>query len=329
VSIPHVSIIIPAYNVTSCIGEALESVFGQTYRDFEVIVVNDGCPDTAALEGVLERYRAGIVYLKQKNRGPAGARNTGIQAARGELVALLDADDLWLPQFLEQQVRVLDQRPELDLLWCDSVLFGESVWANHRFFELFPPHRPVTLEGIITGRCVPVTSCVLVRRAALLNAGLFDEEFRRAEDFDLWIRLARAGVKADFQKAALGRRRVRGDSLSADSTAPFEAAIAVLEKLRKALPGADAVTSVVVKELRRNRAFLAHARARDHMERREYGLALSWYRAANRENWSPIRALVVVLLNIWPGLADVVRRRHQDLVRRRRQRPTPVGGAAG
>src|SRR6201998_3148699 len=93
---PSVRVVIPAYNSARYIGETLDSVFGQTYRDFEVLVINDGSPDTEALEAGLRPYFERIVYLKQDNRGPAAARNLGIQQARGEYIAFLDSDDCWL-----------------------------------------------------------------------------------------------------------------------------------------------------------------------------------------------------------------------------------------
>src|SRR5919198_1434145 len=94
-SVPAVSVIIPAYRVTQYIAEALDSVLAQTFTDYETIVINDGCPETVALERVLEPYRERIIYLKQENRGPGAARNAGILAARSPLIALLDADDVW------------------------------------------------------------------------------------------------------------------------------------------------------------------------------------------------------------------------------------------
>src|SRR5262249_43809454 len=92
---PAVSVIIPAYGVTPYIAEALDSVLAQTYTDFELIVVNDGCPDTAALEAVLRPYLDHIVYVKKENGGVSSARNAGIRVARAPLIALLDGDDAW------------------------------------------------------------------------------------------------------------------------------------------------------------------------------------------------------------------------------------------
>src|SRR6266851_1455315 len=115
---PAVSVIIPAYNVSSYIGDALASAFAQIFTDFEVIVINDGSPDTADLERVLEPYRESIIYIKQENLGPSGARNAGIRRARGQYVALLDADDIWLPRYLSDQIHALSAEPALDLIYA-------------------------------------------------------------------------------------------------------------------------------------------------------------------------------------------------------------------
>src|SRR5215204_4079119 len=119
-STPRVSVIIPAYSAAQFIGATLESVFAQTYADYEVVVVNDGSPDTAELEEVLKPYAQRINYITHENRGLSGARNTGIRAARGEFVALLDADDLWEPHYLERQFAELDRRPELDVVYANA-----------------------------------------------------------------------------------------------------------------------------------------------------------------------------------------------------------------
>src|SRR5829696_552943 len=102
-----VSIIIPAYNAAECIGETLDSVFAQTFTAYEIIVINDGSPDTEELERKLEGYPANLHYVRQENQGAAAARNAGLRVAAGELVAFLDADDTWLPTFLEKQVELI------------------------------------------------------------------------------------------------------------------------------------------------------------------------------------------------------------------------------
>ena len=107
-SAPLVSVIIPAYNIAPYIGETLDSVFAQTFANYEVIVINDGSPDTDEFERVIEPYRERIRYISQKNGGASSARNAGLRAATGQLIAFLDGDDLWSPNYLEEQLKFID-----------------------------------------------------------------------------------------------------------------------------------------------------------------------------------------------------------------------------
>src|SRR5215212_5269413 len=106
-STPSVSVVIPAYNVAPYIPETLNSVFAQTFTEFEVIVVDDGSPDGEELERALKPYLDRVRYVRQENRGAGAARNRGVREARGEFIAFLDSDDLWMPEYLEKQVRFL------------------------------------------------------------------------------------------------------------------------------------------------------------------------------------------------------------------------------
>src|ERR1039458_8017361 len=112
---PQVSVIIPAFNAAGHIVAALESVFAQSFTDYEVILVNDGSPDTEQLEQAIQPYVSRIAYLAQENRGPSAARNLGIRHARGEWLAFLDSDDAWLPHYLAEQLRFLREDPALDI----------------------------------------------------------------------------------------------------------------------------------------------------------------------------------------------------------------------
>ena len=115
-----VSVIIPAYNAAPFIKQTLDSVFAQTYPHYQVIVVNDGSPDTPELEQVLAPYMHRVIYIKQENRGLAGARNTGLRAAIGSLTAFLDADDIWMQGYLEEQTRFIREHTEYDLVYCNA-----------------------------------------------------------------------------------------------------------------------------------------------------------------------------------------------------------------
>src|SRR6516225_4148511 len=116
---PTISVVIPAYTCAASIGAALESVFSQTFREFEVIVINDGSPDTPQLERALTTYQERIQYIRQENAGPSSARNRGIRQARGKYVAFLDSDDFWFPRHLENQINLLLGDPSLHFVYAN------------------------------------------------------------------------------------------------------------------------------------------------------------------------------------------------------------------
>lgn len=228
--VPAVSVIIPAYNVTAYIRDAIESVFAQTFPDYEVIVVNDGSPDTEDLERALAPYRDRIIYIKQQNRGLSGARNTGIRAARAPLVALLDADDMWEPEYLAVQVASMNADPSLDLLYPNGVIFGDVVEAGRECMSLSPSDGEVTFERLLTQEC-NVLVFVTARRQALIDAGLFDESLRSTEDFDLWLRMAKQGARIGYHRTVLARYRRRRGSLSSDPIWMLRSVLRVMAKL--------------------------------------------------------------------------------------------------
>jgi glycosyltransferase involved in cell wall biosynthesis len=159
---PLVSVVIPAYLCSKRIARSLESVLAQTYRNFEILLVNDGSPDIDALEAALAPYATRIRYLKQENRGPGGARNAGILASHGKYVAFLDSDDAWLPGHLAQQVAMLQADSALDLVYADSILMEGDNVAGHAFGS--EPQAPtVTFEALLTEACTIATSSAVVR----------------------------------------------------------------------------------------------------------------------------------------------------------------------
>jgi glycosyltransferase involved in cell wall biosynthesis len=227
---PAVSVVIPAYLAAPDIRDALDSVFAQTFSSFEVVVVNDGSPDTPEFERAIEPYRSHIVYIKQPNQGAAGARNTGVRAARGRFVAFLDADDLWAPEFLRRQAWYLDAWPACTLVYADALITGDSPLAGRRFMDNAPSEGDVTLVSLIEQRCNVLMSTVVARRPAMVDAGLFDKSLRRGQDFDLWLRLAAGGHAIGYQRMVLAERRARATGLSGDTITELERAINVLDR---------------------------------------------------------------------------------------------------
>ena len=182
---PRVSVIIPTYNRAWCLSEAIESVLSQTFQDMELIVVDDGSTDeTPAL---LSQYGDRLRVLHQPNQGVSAARNSGIQAAHGDLIALLDSDDTWQPDKLARQVDFFDRQPQARI--CQT----EEIWIR-RGKRVNPKHRHRKPSGDIfeasLALCLVSPSAVMMRRNLLEEMGGFDESLPACEDYDLWLRVS-------------------------------------------------------------------------------------------------------------------------------------------
>jgi GT2 family glycosyltransferase len=226
---PLVSVIIPAYNSAEFMGETLDSVFAQTYTPVEVIVINDGSRDTPELEQVLQRYATkNLRYLNQENQGAGAARNAGLRAATGDLIAFLDADDTWEPEFLEKLMALL-KRTESDLVFSDARLFGDPKLDGLTFMQVEPSNGPVTPENLLSVAVCVLTSTVLARKKPILDAGLFDVSIRRGQDFDLWLKLAKAGARMDYTREVLAAHRIVASGLSGGAISQLERTLSVIE----------------------------------------------------------------------------------------------------
>ena len=182
---PLVSVIIPTYNRAGLVARAVESVFEQTFRDFELIVVDDGSTDRT--EAALAVYGDGLTLLRQANRGVSAARNRGLAEAKGRLISFLDSDDYWHPKKLAVQVRFFEERQEV--LICQT----EEVW-HRRGRRVNPRNRHRKPSGDVfldsLKLCLISPSAVMMRRELFDLVGLFDEGLPACEDYDLWLRVA-------------------------------------------------------------------------------------------------------------------------------------------
>lgn len=222
---PRVSVVIPVYNAARTIERALASVFGQSFADYEVILVDDGSTDDSQARIAAARAAAGpgraaicSVISLPRNQGAAAARNAGIRAARGELVAFLDADDEWLPEKLARQVAALDAAPDAVIIGCNAEWLGPAGRVTHRL-EDGPVITGADAWKALLRSCYLSTPCVVARRAALEAEGGFDAALPVGEDQDLWFRLAERGpvlyltevlVRIHKQPGSLMSRNVLG-----------------------------------------------------------------------------------------------------------------------
>lgn len=208
-----VSVVIPAYNCAAFISETLDSVFAQTVPVSQVVVVNDGSPDTPDLERVLQRYSGRIDYLKQSNKGVSAARNTALQATTQPFIGFVDSDDLWLPTFVERHLAMFEADPTLDLVYGNGRRFGDSPSAGRLLMDISPSEGEPCFERLVRLQCNVNTAC-MARREILFKAGLYDETMPTAEDFDLWVRVVKAGGKIGYHRDVTMLSRLRPGSLS-------------------------------------------------------------------------------------------------------------------
>ena len=197
---PRVSVIIPTYKHRDTILQTIDSVFAQTYTDYEIIVINDGSPDDTSqvLEELVSQGK--INYIEQPNAGQAAARNRGLAQATGEFIAFLDDDDLWPPDKLEWQIEFLR-------VSSDAVMVGGGVQIiDERGEEVgsaLTPRHAVTFETLFGGSPFFSPGQVLIRAAALREVGGLDAELWGTDDYDLWFRLSAHGPIAALPRLAL------------------------------------------------------------------------------------------------------------------------------
>ncbi|MCI0665818.1 MAG: glycosyltransferase family 2 protein [Acidobacteria bacterium] len=223
---PTVSVITTVYNVAPYIRETIDSLFAQTYRNFESIIINDGSTDRT--EEVLEPYRDRIIYRKQPNRGVSNARNAGIRLARGQYIAFLDGDDIWLPHYLEKMIALLEKDKEAAGAFPNAIYFGSPAFDGTLYQDRYPASDPVTFERVLQRECY-IFIAVLLRRSALDQAGMFVERMRWAEDLDLWLRILELGHRFTCTSEPLVKYRLRHDSLSSN-TGSICGTIAIFER---------------------------------------------------------------------------------------------------
>ena len=212
---PKVSVIIPTYNRADFIEDAVESVLCQTYKDYEIIIVDDGSTD--GTEDVLQKYHNKIRYIYKSNGGEASARNTGIKHAQGAYIAFLDSDDLWLPERLKFGVQALDADKNIGLFFadCNRVFNGER--ESKTFFDYYKPYAGFVFKQLFM-RCFIPMPTVILRKECFQKVGIFSESPTPCADYDctdydMWLRVS-ACFKIDYIKMPLAIYRIHSKSIS-------------------------------------------------------------------------------------------------------------------
>jgi glycosyltransferase involved in cell wall biosynthesis len=225
---PTFSVIVAAYQVADVISDALDSIRNQRLQPLEVIVCDDGSTDD--LETTLVPYRNEIVLIRKENGGEASAKNAAAHAASGDFVAVLDADDVYRPEYLAAVSELAQLRPDLDILTTNGVLVAHGapvrqVYHRRWRFELADQRRAILQRNFVFG-------VAAVRRSVLLEHGGFDESILWTTDWDCWLRLILAGSVAGCVDEELAEYRLRETSLTARRRELLLGKIATLEKAR-------------------------------------------------------------------------------------------------
>ena len=221
-----VSVIIPAYNQGDYLAEAIESVLAQTYSHFEILVIDDGSTDNTA--DVAKSFSDPRVrYIFRENGGLSAARNTGLKHASGELITFLDSDDLFLPEKLSTLKAEMENHPEVGLTAGQAIMIDDRSQRLDKMVDSPLPENPAQL---LLGNPIHVGS-VLVKRAWLDQVEPFDESFRACEDWDMWIRLAKAGCPMRWLPVPVSLYRVHAAQMTRGAERMRTAMLATLDKI--------------------------------------------------------------------------------------------------
>lgn len=258
---PAVSVIMPAYNVAPYIDASIASACAQTLGDLEVLVVDDGSTDDTAR--IAARWTARdprVRLLRKPNGGISSARNHGLRHAAGEVMALLDGDDIWEADFLASQMAILAERPEVDLVTGNAWYLGSRLDGHPA--RPCPDPRPAPDLGSIISDETAIFIMTVLRRRVVEVIGGFDETFRTNEDYDYWLRAAAAGLRFARNDRPLGRYRRRDDSLSASEIRMLQGILRVYEKTRALIDGRPAEVALLDRQVARFEQELLAAEAR-------------------------------------------------------------------
>ena len=314
--VPRITVVMPAYNRADLIGASIESALAQTFRDFELIVVDDGSTD-ATREAVQRVHDPRLTLLPLPHRGMSAAMNAGVRAARGDYFARLDSDDLWHPEFLETTLAAMERPPRVGVVYTRARTFADdpTLLEADRGLPLTFSGKP--FESMLVRD--HASAAALVRVECHRRVGGFDEALPWWEDWDFWLRVSRH-YAFRFVDRTLVRLRIHGANASrAGGGAAWATRIHVLDKAFAALPSLDA-------DLERIRALAyrnAHFDAGLHLWRcKSPKAAAREFSRGLRASGNPARAggrLLYLLLLHHLGRVPLVREAHRTLSRARQR----------
>lgn len=301
---PRVAVIVPAYGVAHLVGEALASLQAQTMTEWECAVVDDGAPDEvgAAVAPFLTDPR--IRFIATANHGVSAARNTAIAATTAPLIALLDGDDRFRPDYLATLAPVIEGDPQVRLVSCNALLFGALPREQLCFTQ--PQGSSDGVRGSLADvldRSFSVYIGTIFRRTDFDQVGGFNEGMTHSEDLDLWVRLLELGGNAYYADKVLGEYRVRPHSASDNPVRLLQGNLKVFQGAQQRLPADDPVQGVIAAMIEETRAALDFEHALLRIAGGEVERGLTDLRAVRSRVQGLVWSLSFALWRVMPGLA--------------------------
>ena len=298
---PFVSVVMPSYNVAPYISAAIESVCAQTFRDFELLIVDDGSSDqSGAIAETWAARDSRVKVFHQENAGVSTARNHALRVSTGELIALLDSDDIWAPTFLETQLAILAERPDVDIVTGNAYFIGSRL--DGQLARPFPDPRlgPDLATIIADDQAVFIMS--VFRRKVYETIGGFDGALRTNEDYDYWLRAAAAGFTFLRNSQPLGQYRRRDDSLSANGIRMLRGILEVYRKLRPQVLDNPVPLAILDAQIAHFESERIAAEARNAIAAGDHRAASEYLAALHTRRGGAGLAVARVLVRWAPGL---------------------------
>jgi len=281
---PKVSIVVPAHNAHATISKTLHSLVKQTYQDFEIIIIDDGSTDDSAkiIKRWVKKDAEKFKYFWQINQGPAAARNKGLKEAKGEFVAWIDADDLWLPERLELMLKEFNKEPKPDFVSTDArYLYPDNKISKQTYYQINDLPLEYSFKELLKTNFI--FGSPLIKKEVIEKIGFLDENLVRSEDYDYWLRILAKNYKLAIIKEPLALYRFLIDSRSQSFILVNQADLKVLSKANKLKKLSLEEKEVLSWHIKKTYLNLAQ----EYAKKREFGKAIKYFRRVNNA-WSKL-----------------------------------------
>lgn len=301
---PAVTVAIPAYK-PQFLSETIDSVLRQSFQDFEIVLVNDGSPHTSSIESVVQTYPR-VRYIYQQNSGGAAARRRAVQEARAPLILNLDDDDLLEPSCLQSQVSFMQEHPEIDARYANSVYFGSTKWNGTTWMDHYPTTGQVSFLSVLDGSAAPANPGSIIRRETLLQIGSYDPSVDSWDDFDLWLRILKSGGHIAFTPTVLVRYRRHGANVSLHGSYFLQQGLRLMHKIESTMDLTPQERRALETRRRAMLVDLEIARGKEAIGRRDWAAAREHFEKSRQYGASPKLRLVLTALRTWPSMVGHV-----------------------